>query len=106
VEKDDPREIVTRLTDDTSKSANFIVDLSANELPRLYFIIMAIIKVVALKSWVLTLTLICVIPVIFIGAWISKKITFKNRNKIQEKIALLTARLAEKIDKSRNHQVL
>jgi ATP-binding cassette subfamily B protein AbcA/BmrA len=109
VEKDDPREIVTRLTDDTSKSADFIVDLSANELPRLYFIVMAIIKVVALKSWVLTLTLIGVIPVIFLGAWISGKITFRNRNKIQEKIALLTARLAEKIDnveiiKSYNNQ--
>lgn len=98
VEKDDPREIVTRLTDDTSKSANFIIDLLVNELPRLYYIVVAIIAVIAMGLPVLTVTLLCVIPVIFIGAYISGKITFKNRNKIQQKIATLTAKLAERID--------
>lgn len=43
IEKDDPREIVTRLTEDTAKSAKFVVDLSVNEIPRLYYIVMAII---------------------------------------------------------------
>jgi ATP-binding cassette subfamily B protein AbcA/BmrA len=108
-EKNDPREIVTRLTDDTAKSANFIVDLSVNELPRLYYIVRAIIQVVQLQLPVLTVTLICVIPVIFLGSWFSGKITFRNRNMIQAKIALLTAKLAEKIDnaeiiKSYNNQ--
>jgi ATP-binding cassette, subfamily B, bacterial AbcA/BmrA len=109
VEKDDPREIVTRLTDDTSKSAKFVVDLSVNEIPRLYYIVMAIIQVVQMNLPVLTITLICVVPLIFLGSWLSGKITFKNRNKIQAKIALLTAKLAEKIDnveviKSYNNQ--
>jgi ATP-binding cassette subfamily B protein AbcA/BmrA len=98
IEKDDPREIVTRLTDDTSKSANFVVDLSVNEIPRLYYIVMALIKVIKMNLPVLTVTLIAVVPVIFLGSWLSGKITFKNRNKIQAKIALLTAKLAEKID--------
>src|SRR5574344_36278 len=109
IEKDDPREIVTRLTDDTAKSAKFVVDLTVNEIPRLYYIVMAIIQVVKMKLPVLTITLICVIPVIFLGSWLSGKITFKNRNKIQAKIAVLTAKLAEKIDnveviKSYNNQ--
>lgn len=109
VEKDDPREIVTRLTEDTAKSANFIVDLSVNEIPRLYYIVMALVQVIQMQLPVLTITLVCVIPVIFLGSWFAGKITFKNRNNIQAKIALLTARLAEKIDnveviKSYNNQ--
>jgi ATP-binding cassette subfamily B protein AbcA/BmrA len=109
IEKDDPREIVTRLTEDTAKSAKFVVDLSVNEIPRLYYIVMAIIQVVQMKLPVLTVTLICVVPLIFLGSWLSGKITFKNRNKIQAKIAALTAKLAEKIDnveviKSYNNQ--
>jgi ABC-type multidrug transport system fused ATPase/permease subunit len=59
---------------------------------------MAIIQVVQMKLPVLTVTLICVVPLIFLGSWLSGKITFKNRNKIQAKIASLTAKLAEKID--------
>jgi ATP-binding cassette, subfamily B, bacterial AbcA/BmrA len=109
IEKDDPREIVTRLTEDTAKSAKFVVDLSVNEIPRLYYIVMAIIQVVQMNLPVLTVTLICVVPLIFLGSWLSGKITFKNRNKIQTKIAVLTAKLAEKIDnveviKSYNNQ--
>jgi ATP-binding cassette subfamily B protein AbcA/BmrA len=109
IEKDDPREIVTRLTEDTAKSAKFVVDLSVNEIPRLYYIVMAIIQVVQMNLPVLTVTLICVVPLIFLGSWLSGKITFKNRNKIQAKIAVLTAKLAEKIDnveviKSYNNQ--
>lgn len=109
VEKDDPREIVTRLTEDTAKSANFIVDLSVNEIPRLYYIVMALVQVIQMQLPVLSITLVCVIPVIFLGSWFAGKITFKNRNNIQAKIALLTARLAEKIDnveviKSYNNQ--
>jgi ATP-binding cassette subfamily B protein AbcA/BmrA len=98
VEKDDPREIVTRLSEDTAKSAKFVVDLSVNEIPRIYYIIMAIVQVVQMQLPVLTITLIGVVPLIFLGSWLSGKITFKNRNKIQAKIALLTAKLAEKID--------
>lgn len=98
IEKNDPREMVTRLTDDTSKSANFIIDLSVNEIPRIYYIVIAIIKVIELKLPVLTITLLAVVPVIVLGSYITGKIIFKNRNKVQQKIADLTAKLAEKID--------
>ncbi len=94
----DPREIVTRLTDDTSKSANFIIDLTVNEIPRIYYIVVAIISVVKLNLPVLTITLLCVIPVVILGSFITGKIIFKNRNKVQLKISELTAKLAEKID--------
>ncbi|MCF0115353.1 MAG: ABC transporter ATP-binding protein, partial [Erysipelotrichaceae bacterium] len=98
LEEEDPRQLVTRLTEDTSKSGNFIIDLTVNELPRLYYIIAATFAVIKLKLPLLTITLLLVIPVIFLGAFISGKVTFKNREKVQSKIASLTALLAEKLD--------
>ncbi len=97
-EDGDPREMITRLTEDTAKNSNFLVDLMINEIPRLYYIIVATVQVAGIGRPELTISLLLTIPVIFLGAFISGRITFKNRNKIQGKIAALTARLAEKID--------
>ena len=98
VESGDPRELITRLTEDTCKNSPFLVDLMVNEIPRLYYIVAATIQVAAIGRPILTLTLLLNIPVIFLGSYVSGRITFKVRNKIQGKIAALTARLAEKID--------
>ena len=76
LEEEDPRQLVTRLTEDTSKSGNFIIDLTVNELPRLYYIIAATFAVIKLKLPLLTITLLLVIPVIFLGAFISGMVTF------------------------------
>lgn len=97
-ENGDPREMITRLTEDTTKNSNFLVDLMINEIPRLYYIIVATVQVASVGRPELTISLLLTIPVIFLGAFISGRITFKNRNKIQGQIAALTARLAEKID--------
>ena len=97
VESGDPRELITRLTEDTCKNSPFLVDLMINEIPRLYYIVMAAVQVAAIGRPVLTLTLLGVIPVIFLGSFVSGRITFRIRNRIQGKIAELTARLAEKI---------
>ena len=97
VESGDPRELITRLTEDTCKSSPFLVDLMINEIPRLYYIVMATVQVALIGRPVLTLTLLGVIPVIFLGSLVSGRITFRVRNRIQGKIAALTARLAEKI---------
>ena len=98
VEKGDPREMITRLTEDTSKSSVFLVDLMINEIPRLYYMVMAIIQVIALKRPILIVCTLAVIPIVLLGSIIGGKLTFNNRNAIQQKIAVLTARLAEKID--------
>lgn len=98
VESGDPRELITRLTEDTTKNSPFLVDLMINEIPRLYYLIVATIQVAGIGRPILTLTLLGVIPVVFLGSFISGRITFKIRNKIQTKIAALTARLAEKIN--------
>ena len=98
VESGDPRELITRLTEDTCKNSPFLVDLMINEIPRLYYIVMATIQVAQIGRPVLTLTLLGVIPIVFLGSFVSGRITFNIRNKIQGKIAALTARLAEKIN--------
>ena len=98
IEKGDPREFITRLTEDTSKSSVFLVDLMINEIPRLYYMVMAVIQVIAMKRPSLILCMLGVVPIILAGSVIGGKITFRNRNRIQERIAGLTARLAEKID--------
>ena len=98
VESGDPRELITRLTEDTTKNSPFLVDLMINEIPRLYYIVVATVQVAAIGRPVLTLTLLGVIPVVFLGSFVSGRITFRIRNKIQGKIAALTARLAEKIN--------
>ena len=98
IEKGDPREFITRLTEDTSKSSVFLVDLMINEIPRLYYMVMAVVQVIAMKRPSLILCMLGVVPIILAGSIIGGKITFRNRNRIQERIAGLTARLAEKID--------
>ena len=98
IESGDPRELVTRLTEDTSKNSPFLVDLFVNEIPRLYYIVAAVIQVVEVKRPVLTVTMLLIVPVILFGSSIAGRITFNIRNRIQEKIASLTAVLAEKID--------
>lgn len=98
IEKGDPREFITRLTEDTSKSSVFLVDLMINEIPRLNYMVMAVIQVIAMKRPSLILCMLGVVPIILAGSVIGGKITFRNRNRIQERIAGLTARLAEKID--------
>ncbi|MBQ7058443.1 MAG: ABC transporter ATP-binding protein [Firmicutes bacterium] len=98
VESGDPRELITRLTEDTCKNSPFLVDLMINEIPRLYYIVVATVQVAQVGRPVLTITLLLTIPVIIFGSFIAGRITFKVRNRIQAKIAALTARLAEKID--------
>lgn len=98
LESGDPRELITRLTEDTTKNSPFLVDLMINEIPRVYYIVIATVQVAQVGRPVLTFTLLLTIPVIIFGSFISGRITFKIRNKIQTKIAALTAKLAEKID--------
>ena len=98
IEKGDPRELITRLTEDTTKSSVFLTDLFINEIPRIYYMVAATVQVIALHRPVLAVTMLLVVPVILLGSVISGKMIFKDRNETQTKIAELTAKLAEKID--------
>lgn len=98
VEQGDPRELITRLTEDTCKNSPFLVDLMINEIPRLYYIVAATVQVIQVGRPILAITLLLTVPVIFFGSFLAGRLTFKIRNRIQTKIAALTARLAEKID--------
>lgn len=94
----DPRELITRLTEDTCKTGPFIIDLMINEIPRIYYIIGALIQVAQIGKPILTGSLLLTVPIIIFGSYIAGLITFIIRNKIQKQIADLTSRLSEKVD--------
>ena len=98
LETTDTREFITRLTDDTAKNSPFIIELAINEIPRLYYIVGAIVAVSQIGQPVLVGAMFLLIPGIVLLAFVSGLITFRNRNKIQARLADVTARLAEKID--------
>ena len=98
LEENDSRSFITRLTDDTCKNSPFLIELAINEIPRIYYIIAAIIAVRKLGQPILTASMFLLIPSIVILSLISGKITFSNRNKVQTRLAAVTAKLAEKID--------
>ncbi len=98
LEATDTREFITRLTDDTTKNAPFLIELVINEIPRLFYLVGAIISVAQMGQPTLLGAMFLLIPGILILAFLSGLITFRNRNKIQARLAAVTARLAEKID--------
>ena len=98
LENGDPRELISRLSDDTAKNSAFLIDLCVNEIPRIYYSLSFFYRIIKLGEPLLTVSAAAIIPVIIICSLIAGKIFFKNRNAIQEKIAKVTAGLAEKID--------
>lgn len=98
LEEGDTRQLITRLTEDTAKNSPFLIELAINELPRLYYIVGAFISVSKIGQPTLIGAMFLLIPGVVILSLISGRITFKNRNKIQTKLAAVTAKLAEKID--------
>lgn len=98
LETADTREFITRLTDDTAKNSPFLIELAINEIPRLFYLVAAIVSVAQIGQPVLVGTMFLMIPGILILAFLSGRITFGNRNRIQTRLAAVTAKLAEKID--------
>ena len=98
LEATDTREFITRLTDDTAKNSPFLIELAINEIPRLFYIVAAIASVSQVGQPSLVGAMFLLIPGIVGLAFVSGYITYRNRNKIQARLAGVTARLAEKID--------
>ena len=97
IEVRDPKEFISRITTDTGFVSDFLIELLVNEIPRLYFIINTIINVARMKNGTLVMSFIIIIPVIILGSYWSGHVNYKTQNKLQQAMATLTARLAEKI---------
>ena len=98
LEENDTRNFITRLTEDTCKNSPFLIELAINEIPRIYYIVAAIIAVSKIGQPTLTGAMFLLIPCIIVLSFVSGKITFANRNKVQTRLASVTAKLAEKIE--------
>ena len=109
IEHRDPREMVTRITTDTTLLSALMLTLSIDELPRIYYMIGALIKVFRNYNTTLGWIMLLSIPVTIIGSIIMGRLTFGRADAAQGAISRLTARLAEKINnmpiiKSYNNQ--
>lgn len=98
VEAHDPKEFISRITTDTGFVSDFLIDLLVIEVPRLFFLIQAMIRVSAMGSGALTLGFLVVIPVVLLGSFWSGRVTFKTQSRLQGVLARLTAKLAEKVE--------
>ena len=98
IEKNDPREFVSRITTDTTLVSSLLLDLVISEIPRLYFMISSLIILFRDYNHRLALALLVTIPVTILGSWITGRLTFGKAEAVQGKIARLTARLAEKVN--------
>ena len=94
----DPKEFISRITTDTGFVSDFLIDLLVIEIPRLYFLIRTLVKVSRMGNGSLLLGFILIIPVIVLGALWSGRVTYKSQTGLQNSIARLTARLAEKVE--------
>ncbi len=98
VETRDPKEFISRITTDTGFVSDFLIDLLVIEIPRLYFLISTLVKVSRMGNGTLVLSFILIIPVIILGSLWSGRVTYKSQSRLQNAIARLTARLAEKVE--------
>lgn len=97
VEKSDSREFVSRITTDTKKMSDLLLQIVIDELPRLYYMIAAVIKIFREYDTTLGLLMLLSVPLALIISFISGKLSFGRADVAQAKISALTARLAEKI---------
>lgn len=98
LEETDARELITRLTEDTVKSSDFTVELFVNEVPRIALAVLILVRITKFGIPVLFWSQLLQIPIIFALTLLAGYLAFKNRNKVQKKLAEVTARIAEKID--------
>lgn len=109
VGKQDPRELVTRVTTDTKLLSELLVTIAVDEGPRLYFMIAALIKIFKNYNTTLGFVMLLSIPVTFFISWIVGVFTFGKADVAQTAISKLTARIGEKVNnmsviKSYNNQ--
>ncbi len=109
VEARDPREMVSRVTTDTAQVSALLLNLAISEIPRLYYMIAATVKLFSESDPTLAWAMLATIPITLLGSFVSGRLAFGRSRNVQQKIASLTARLAEKVNhiatiKSYNNQ--
>lgn len=98
VEAHDPREMVSRVTTDTTQVSGLMLNLAINEIPRIYYMVAATVKLFTESDPILAWSMLITIPLTLLGSFVSGKLAFGRSQKVQLKIADLTARLAEKVN--------
>ena len=109
IEHRDPREMVSRITTDTKLMSALLLTVAIEELPRLYYMIGALVKIFRNYNTTLGMVMLVSIPVTIVAGIIVGRLTFGRAEAAQGAISRLTARLAEKINnmpviKSYNNQ--
>lgn len=107
--KQDPRELVTRVTTDTKLLSELLVTIAVDEGPRLYFMIAALIKIFKNYNTTLGLVMLLSVPVTFFISWVVGVFTFGKADMAQTAVSKLTAKIGEKVNnmpiiKSYNNQ--
>ncbi len=98
VEARDPREMVSRVTTDTTQVSGLVLNLAINEIPRIYYMAAATVKLFTESDPLLAWSMLVTIPLTLLGSFISGKLAFGRAKNVQSKIADLTARIAEKVN--------
>ena len=98
IEKRDPREMVSRVTTDTKLLSALLLTITVDELPRLYYMVGALVKIYRNYDTTLGIVLLVSVPVTLLGSWIVGKLTFGKAEALQAAISRLTARIGEKVN--------
>ena len=98
IEKSDPREMVSRVTTDTKLLSELLLLLAVDELPRLYYMVGALITVYKNYDTTLGNVMLLSIPVVLLGSWFVGRLTFGKADAAQAAVSRLTARLGEKVN--------
>ena len=98
IEKRDPREMVSRVTTDTKLLSVLLLTITVDELPRLYYMVGALVKIYKNYNTTLGTVMLLSIPVTLLGSWIVGKLTFGKSEALQAAISRLTARIGEKVN--------
>lgn len=97
LESGDPREMISRVTTDTTQVSTLLLNLAVSELPRLYYMITAVYTLYFEYNHKLAFSTLITIPVTIIGSFIAGRLVFGKADQVQTQIASLTGSLAEKI---------
>lgn len=97
VEQGNSRELISRVTTDTTLVSTLMLSLAVTEIPRIYYMVTAVVILYRDYDPRLALSTLCTIPLTVIGALVTGAMIFTRSAAVQEKIAVLTGRLAEKV---------
>lgn len=97
LEEGNPRELISRVTTDTTQVSTLMLNLVVAEIPRLYYMLTAVYTLYVGYNQKLALSTLFTIPVTIAGSFIAGKLVFGKADQVQTQISVLTGSLAEKV---------